>query len=106
MAGIAFGDTLWKTTIQERIPQDVIARVSSYDWLVSFVFMPIGFVAFGPIAKAVGVSTTLIAAGIAIGVANLAVAMLPPVRAIVSERGTTPRLRLRRRRAAGRRAAA
>jgi hypothetical protein len=59
--------------------------VSSYDWLVSFVFMPIGFVAFGPIAQQVGIGTTLFVAGIALATANLAVALLPPVRAIGGE---------------------
>jgi MFS family permease len=82
LAGIAFGNALWQTTLQAGIPRDVLSRVSSYDWLTSFVFMPIGFVSFGPIAKGIGIGTTLVAAGIVLAIANLAVALLPPVRSI------------------------
>jgi MFS family permease len=85
LAGIAYGNALWQTTLQARIPQDVLSRVSSYDWLVSFIFMPIGFVAFGPMAKAIGIGTTLFIAGTGLAAANLAVALLPPVRAITAE---------------------
>jgi hypothetical protein len=59
--------------------------VSSYDWLTSFVFMPIGFVAFGPMAKQIGIGATLLIAGAAVATVNLAVALLPPVRAITGE---------------------
>jgi MFS family permease len=85
LAGIAYGNALWQTTLQARIPPEVLSRVSSYDWLISFIFMPIGFVAFGPIAKAVGIGTTLFISGLALAVANLVVAVLPPVRAITVE---------------------
>jgi MFS family permease len=96
LAGISFGQALWQTTLQERIPAEVLSRVSSYDWLVSFVFMPIGFVAFGPLAEAIGISTTLVAAGVVLAATNLTVALLPPIRAIASASSETPR-RLRRR---------
>jgi MFS family permease len=85
LAGISFGNALWQTTLQARIPREVLSRVSSYDWLTSFVFMPIGFVAFGPIAKEIGIGTTFLIAGGMVAVANLAVALLPPVRAITIE---------------------
>jgi MFS family permease len=85
LAGIAFGNALWQTTLQDRIPHDVLSRVSSYDWLVSYVFMPVGFVAFGPMANAIGIGLTLLIAGTALAVANLAVALLPPVRAITTD---------------------
>jgi MFS family permease len=85
LAGISFGNALWATTLQARIPREVLSRVSSYDWLTSFVFMPIGFVAFGPIARQIGIGETLLIAGAALAVANLVVALLPPVRAIIFE---------------------
>jgi MFS family permease len=85
LAGISFGNALWQTTLQARIPRHMLSRVSSYDWLTSYVFMPIGFVAFGPIAKQIGIGTTVVAAGTALAAANLAVALLPPVRAITGE---------------------
>ena len=82
LAGISFGTALWQTTLQRRIPQDVLARVSSFDWVVSLGFMPIGFVAFGPLAQAIGTATTLVVAGIVIAAANLLVALAPPVRGV------------------------
>jgi Major Facilitator Superfamily len=85
LAGISFGNALWQTTLQARIAPEVLSRVSSYDWLTSYVFMPIGFVAFGPIAKHIGIGETLLITATVLGAANLAVAILPPVRAITGE---------------------
>ena len=82
LAGISFGTALWQTTLQARIPGDVLARVSSYDWLVSYLFMPIGFIAMGPLAEAVGIATTLVVAGCGIAATNLLVALAPAIRRV------------------------
>jgi MFS family permease len=50
---------LWETALQQHIPLDKLSRVSSYDALGSFVLIPIGFTAVGPIASAIGVTQTL-----------------------------------------------
>jgi MFS family permease len=73
MASIAFCNTLWETALQRRIPDGLLARVRSYDLLVSFVCMPVGYLAFGPLAAAVGASDTLIAAACVMVVTNLVV---------------------------------
>ncbi|WP_250000689.1 MFS transporter [Actinoplanes sp. M2I2] len=52
----------WETTMQEHIPADKLARVYSYDMVGSFVAIPIGEMAVGPIAHAVGVEPTLVGA--------------------------------------------
>jgi hypothetical protein len=52
----------WITTMHEQIPDDVLARVSSYDALGSFVFIPIGLTIAGPAAGVIGVSGALWAA--------------------------------------------
>jgi hypothetical protein len=52
----------WITTMQEQIPDEVLARVNSYDALGSFVFIPIGLTIAGPAADAIGVSGALWAA--------------------------------------------
>ncbi|MET0425716.1 MAG: MFS transporter [Actinoplanes sp.] len=52
----------WETTMQEHVPADKLARVYSYDMVGSFVAIPIGEVAIGPIAHAVGIRPTLIGA--------------------------------------------
>ena len=61
---IVVGNTLWETVLQSEIPQDVLSRVSSYDWAISLVFMPIGFALWGPISDLVGVDTALVAAAL------------------------------------------
>jgi len=63
----------------------VFARVRSYDILVSFVFMPLGFVAFPLIARSLGDARTLLVAAIVAAGTSLAVALRPGVRAIGSE---------------------
>ena len=82
MGSVALSNTWWETTLQRLIPEHVYSRVRSYDILVSFVFMPIGMVAFGPIAAVVGNEWTLLGAAAVAAVTNIAVAFLPGVRAI------------------------
>jgi MFS family permease len=82
MGSVAVANTWWETTLQRLIPEHVYSRVRSYDILVSFVFMPVGMVAFGPIADAVGFEWTLLAAAALAAVTNVAVAFIPAVRGV------------------------
>jgi predicted MFS family arabinose efflux permease len=61
----------WETSMQEHVPADRLARVYSYDMVGSFIAMPLGEVAVGPIAHEIGLGVTLIGTGT---VATLAVA--------------------------------
>lgn len=73
VAGLAieqFG-VAWETTMQEHVPADKLARVYSYDMVGSFVAIPVGQVAAGPIAEAVGVPATLVGAAVLIMLAVL-----------------------------------
>ncbi|HEY7179123.1 MAG TPA: MFS transporter [Gaiella sp.] len=63
-ASIVMSNTLWETVLQSEVPQDVLSRVSSYDWAISLVFMPIGFALWGPISDLVGVDTALVGAAV------------------------------------------
>jgi MFS family permease len=60
--GLELFNVNWITTMQEQIPDDVLARTSSYDALGSFVFIPVGLTIAGPAADALGVSGALWAA--------------------------------------------
>ncbi len=91
MASIALSNTFWETNLQRRIPSGVFARVRSYDILVSFVFMPLGFIAFPLIARSLGDARTLLAAAIIAATTSLAVALRPGVRAIGEEPTATTR---------------
>jgi predicted MFS family arabinose efflux permease len=53
----------WETTMQEHIPGEKLARVYSYDMVGSFVAIPVGQIAVGPISHAAGLEPTLIGAG-------------------------------------------
>jgi hypothetical protein len=52
---------------------------------VSFVFMPVGMIAFGPIANAVGHEWTLLGAAAVVAVTNAWVALTPAVRGVTDQ---------------------
>lgn len=55
----------WSTALQQHVPLEKLSRVSAYDALGSFVFIPLGLTIVGPIAEAIGVKETLwLAAGV------------------------------------------
>ena len=58
--GLAIHLALWFTTFQRNVPAAALSRVSSYDALGSFVLMPLGSAAAGPVSALIGVSATLI----------------------------------------------
>jgi len=81
--GIEFFEVLWATTLQSRIPEDKLSRVSSYDWLGSFALVPLGTILVGPLALTIGFANTLwIAAGIVV-TGTLAVIAFGGVRQLV-----------------------
>jgi len=82
VAGIAIGNALWETMLQQHVPQETISRVSSLDWMVSLVFMPLGYVVVGPVSEAIGVHATLAGAAALGAVANLGVLLVPSARTL------------------------
>jgi hypothetical protein len=77
--GIAVHIALWFTVFQQQVPEAARSRVSSYDALGSFVLIPLGTAAAGPVAGAIGVKETLIAAGAVTIAANVLVVAQPVV---------------------------
>jgi MFS family permease len=57
--GMGFFSAVWQTTLQQHVREDALSRVSAWDWMGSFVFLPLGFVLVGPISDAIGISTVL-----------------------------------------------
>jgi MFS family permease len=75
-------EVVWITALQQRVTQTALARVSAYDSVGSFVFMPLGFALAGPAADAFGIRAVLLfAAGFAL-VSGVFVALLPSVRGL------------------------
>ena len=55
----------WNLAMQEHVPEEMLSRAYSYDALGSFVAMPVGQVAFGPLALAFGFTDVLVVSGVA-----------------------------------------
>jgi hypothetical protein len=51
---------LWESTLQSKVPPEIVSRVSSYDWMGSIVFSPLGFLLVGVVAAAYGATTILL----------------------------------------------
>jgi MFS family permease len=81
----------WETTMQEHVPADKLARVYSYDMVGSFVAIPLGQVAAGPIAEAVGVRPTLVGAAALIALAVAGMLSSRDVRNVRHRRPTSAR---------------
>jgi hypothetical protein len=82
LAGTAatFPDALWFTALQQHVPEDILSRVSSYDWMGSFALRPIGNT-IGPGAAAlVGAGPTLMACAVLIGLIHAGSLFFPSVR--------------------------
>jgi Transmembrane secretion effector len=58
-AGLAVANNLWETTQQRHIPEELLSRVSSYDWFGSLAAVPVGMVLWGPVSDEIGVSEAL-----------------------------------------------
>jgi hypothetical protein len=76
------GNSVWLTAMQVLIPDNVRARVGAYDWFVSLVIMPLGFLVMGPLSSSVGVTPTLAAAAALGSVPCVLVALAPRVRRV------------------------
>ncbi|SEC38751.1 Predicted arabinose efflux permease, MFS family [Streptomyces sp. 3213] len=70
------------TTQQQLFPEEIQARVSSLDWMISLIAMPAGYAAAAPVADFLGMRTTLLAAAALIGTPCLLLNLLPGVRSV------------------------
>jgi MFS family permease len=71
---------IWGTLLQRRVPPELLGRVSSLDFFVSLVFMPISMALAGPVSAAIGLGTTFLLAGllpVVFAVAAVVLARMP-----------------------------
>ncbi|HYF26905.1 MAG TPA: hypothetical protein VD931_14275, partial [Baekduia sp.] len=64
--------TLWELSLQEHVPDEVLSRVSSYDFLASIGGLPVGAALAGALAGPVGLRPLLLGmtvVGVALAVA-------------------------------------
>jgi MFS family permease len=78
--GIETFSVLWDTSLQQHVPQQALSRVSSYDALGSFVFIPLGQIAAGPTADLVGRDRALYLAAAIVTVSILAMLATTDIR--------------------------
>jgi DHA3 family tetracycline resistance protein-like MFS transporter len=71
---------IWGTLMKTYVPNRLLGRVSSLDWLVSIGLVPLSFAITGPIAAAAGASATLIGAGLIAGATMSLFIALPGTR--------------------------
>ncbi|MBA2476039.1 MAG: hypothetical protein H0V40_08835 [Actinobacteria bacterium] len=77
---VELGNVLWNTVVQGRIPEQALSRVTSYDWAVSLIFMPLGYTLAPPLADSIGVDATLVLAASIAFVGNAGVLLVPSIR--------------------------
>jgi MFS family permease len=73
-AGIVLFESLWQTTVQRHIPEQMLSRASSYDYFASYSAIPVGLAIAAPVAGALGLRPMLLM--IAVGSFLLVLAML------------------------------
>jgi MFS family permease len=71
---------IWYTLVQRLVPNDLLGRVTSLDWMISIAGVPLSFAIVGPVASAIGARMTLVLGGILGGGITLAVMFLPGAR--------------------------
>jgi MFS family permease len=90
MGGITSGQIVWGTLEHRFVPNELLGRVSSVDWLVSTSLLPLSFLVAGPAGEAFGARRTLIVSGIAGAAAMLACLLIPGIRDLPKEKETAP----------------
>jgi hypothetical protein len=79
---VGWSNSMFTSTIQSLIPDQVRSRVASYDMLISIVIMPVGYVVAGPLSSSAGFTATLVGAAIAGSVPAALTALVPGNRAV------------------------
>lgn len=62
--GFGAGSVIWGTLLQRRVPAPLLGRISSLDWFVSSVFMPVSMAIAGPVGELIGFGPAFLVAGV------------------------------------------
>jgi predicted MFS family arabinose efflux permease len=79
-SGMGMFGALWQTTLQQHVPEESLSRVSAWDWMGSYAFLPLGLVLAGPVSDVIGISATLWISVAFIVLSTIAVLLVPDVR--------------------------
>ena len=78
VGGLVGGGVVWTTLLQRLVPDGMIGRVSSLDWLLTLGLTPVSYALTGPVSDLLGVKPTLVAAGLASTAVLVVVLLLVP----------------------------
>jgi hypothetical protein len=70
----------WSIALQEQIPLELLSRVAAYDAFGSFALSPLGTILVGPVALALGITTTLAGGGVLVAASAVVILCVPEVR--------------------------
>lgn len=62
--GFSYGNVIWGTLLQRRVPTHMLGRVSSLDFFVSLALMPVSMALAGPVAQFVPIPIIFVVAGV------------------------------------------
>ncbi|MFB7469826.1 MFS transporter [Kitasatospora sp. NPDC056184] len=82
MTGLGFLSPVWQTVVQQEFPPQVLARVTSYDWLLSLAAAPLGYALAPLAADAWGSTGPLLTAAVLVALACAGTAAVPGVRRV------------------------
>jgi MFS family permease len=85
-AGLFFFDVAWQTAIQDHVPHRALGRVASWDYLTSFLAMPIGNALAGPLSRAYGINRVLTVSAAILFLSALSQLAIPGVRKMTRTR--------------------
>jgi MFS family permease len=89
-AGFSLPTTLWFTAMQNNVPEQLISRVSAFDWMGSTALRPIGLAIVAPIAALVGPAIVLFVAAGVTAATLVGVTLAPSVRGLRAGAPTPP----------------
>ncbi len=61
--GFSYGNVIWGTLLQRRVPTHMLGRISSLDFFVSLALMPLSMAIAGPLAEVVPIPVIFLVAG-------------------------------------------
>lgn len=76
---LSLSDTLWLTTLQQHVPANLMARVSSLDWMGSLALRPLGVAVLPLVAAGLGTPVVLFVVAAIMLVTTVGPAALPVV---------------------------
>jgi MFS family permease len=62
--GFSYGNVIWGTLLQRRVPRHMLGRVSSLDFFVSLALMPLSMALAGPLSEVLSLQVIFTAAGV------------------------------------------